>query len=234
MVSLGLDAVFVCMKHIYGENRLLQKREFFRFCGALVFAGSVASLGSCGGAKQNSALQQQANRIVARTEIPVGARRADLLRLCASLSKRGFPYVFGGESPAEGGMDCSGTIHYLLVQLGYRYPPRQSNHQYLWCKQAGKFHSWKGGSLPRNIRSGDLLFWKNTYRTGNRYPADISHVMVFMGQDTTGKCWQFGGRGSSARGENGAGIDFHVFQPDKGPFGRGELVGWAQIPGLQS
>lgn len=206
-------------------SRLLDRRAFL--------ALGAFTLASCGGGGRGS-LRREAETIVGGVRPPSGGgQRKHLLQTCARVARMGLPYRFGGESPAEGGMDCSGTIHYLLVNIGYQHPPRQSNHQFLWCEEQGTLKSWHGGGAPRGIRPGDLLFWKNTYHTGRRYPANISHVMVYMGRDRGGQYWQFGGRGSRARGEHGAGIDFHKFDPSKGPFGRGELVGWARVPWLK-
>ena len=55
----------------------------------------------------------------------VGFRRADVRGLDASgavvtaaLAQLGWPYVWGGESRAEGGFDCSGLVDYALAAAG--------------------------------------------------------------------------------------------------------------------
>lgn len=74
----------------------------------------------------------------------------------------GTPYVFGGYSPE--GFDCSGLIYYILDKTGYPCP-RTAAGQYSL-----------GHSVSRDdLKSGDLVFFANTYTSG------ISHVGVYAG-----------------------------------------------------
>ena len=41
----------------------------------------------------------------------------DIIRIAATLV--GIPYVWGGESLAEGGFDCSGFVYVVLNRAGY-------------------------------------------------------------------------------------------------------------------
>lgn len=193
----------------------------------------VMSLNSCGPSRQQKEL---AERVVARVQVPTQAVRvAQVQQVCHEVSKHRLPYVFGGESYAEGGMDCSGSVHHVLSRVGYRYVPRQSNHQYYWLVKTGEFK--KASSLDERIlgkmKPGDLMFWKGTYNTGKRWP-NVSHVMVYMGRDPrTGKYWMFGGRGTSKRGVNGGGVDFFSFSPRESEGRSASFIGYGSVPGVR-
>lgn len=80
-------------------------------------------------------------------------------------SQIGWPYVWGGEGPADGGYDCSG-----LVMMAYRsqgiYLPHQSGLQYNY-----------GTKVPLGQRqAGDLIFWSNG--------SSIYHVAMSLGGDS--------------------------------------------------
>jgi cell wall-associated NlpC family hydrolase len=76
----------------------------------------------------------------------------------------GCPYRFGGSSSA--GFDCSGFVYYIMAQLGKRLPRR------------GRDMMSVGSPVAReNLRSGDVIFFENTYRRG------ISHVGIYIGGD---------------------------------------------------
>jgi cell wall-associated NlpC family hydrolase len=75
----------------------------------------------------------------------------------------GYPYVFGGSTPA--GFDCSGFVKYVAARaLGI---------------QLGRdvFAQINAGVpvAPDDLRPGDLVFQKNTYRWG------LSHVGIYIG-----------------------------------------------------
>ncbi len=80
-------------------------------------------------------------------------------------SQIGWPYVWAGEGPADGGYDCSG-----LVMMAYRsqgiYLPHQSGLQYNY-----------GTKVPLGQRqAGDLIFWSNG--------STIYHVAIYLGGDS--------------------------------------------------
>ncbi len=170
-------------------------------------------------------------RAHARSAAPSAQRRNPLTRKARELARHGYPYRFGGESPSEGGFDCSGVVHFLLKSLGVRDVPRVAYEQYRWLEQRGGLRRWRPDT-PRDelltaLRPGDLLFWTGTYQTG-RVP-NISHVMVYMGTDlASGEPLMFGARSGRLRGRNGHAVDLYPFiYPKHG--GRGQFVASGRV-----
>ncbi|MBI5831440.1 MAG: C40 family peptidase [Armatimonadetes bacterium] len=83
-----------------------------------------------------------------------------ILRL--AMTYLGAPYVRGGTS--HDGVDCSGLTYAVARELGINLP-RTSSDQWGVGKAVDK----------GNLKPGDLVFFKNTYRDG------ISHVGVYAG-----------------------------------------------------
>src|SRR5881392_169841 len=52
------------------------------------------------------------------------------------LTKQSLGYTYGSADPANGGMDCSGFIYYVLKQNGFPDVPRDSSQQYVWVRKA--------------------------------------------------------------------------------------------------
>ena len=73
----------------------------------------------------------------------------------------GAPYLFGGVTPL--GFDCSGFIHYVHQLSGLNIG-RMSSEDYYKISQKV--------SVPE---SGDLVYFKDTYKTG------ISHMGIYLG-----------------------------------------------------
>ncbi len=144
------------------------------------------------------------------------------------ISRFGLPYVFGGEHPSEGGMDCSGSMQFLLADIGFKDMPRTSYDQYAWLRKHRTMNHSK--SIPdhmggrKGIKPGDLIFWGGTYRSGHK----VSHVMIYLGQGGDGTHYMFGARGKSKRGLNGNGVD--IFRLESG-YQKG-LVGFGTLPGV--
>jgi hypothetical protein len=76
------------------------------------------------------------------------------------------PYVWGGSSPADGGMDCSGLVQHVFAQHGIDLP-RVSNDQA------------RSGSPVASLaeaRPGDLVAWDRSSRN-----VGADHIAIYLG-----------------------------------------------------
>ncbi|MDA0567628.1 NlpC/P60 family protein [Streptomonospora sp. S1-112] len=87
--------------------------------------------------------------------------------IAAAESRIGVPYVWGGESMAEGGYDCSGLVQWAFAQAGVALP-RVTHDQWFAGEQIDY----------ADARRGDLIFW----RTDPTAPEYISHVAIYLGE----------------------------------------------------
>ncbi|MEO3782490.1 C40 family peptidase [Actinocorallia sp. B10E7] len=86
----------------------------------------------------------------------------------AGMTKLGMPYVWGGESDAEGGYDCSGLLQWSFRQAGIRLP------------RVAEDQARTGPVVPfEQARVGDLLIWANDPTA----PGRISHIALYLGGD---------------------------------------------------
>jgi len=170
-------------------------------------------------------------------------RLQQLIRDAMDLTRQNLTYTFGSSDPASGGMDCSGTIYYLLKGHNFGDVPRDSSGQYLWARKTGAFFPVvsKSADSPefKELEPGDLMFWTGTYDSGRDVP--ISHVMMYLGHEKgTGKRIMFGS--SDGRSYNGIqrwGVSVFDFKMPKADPANPEkakvdFVGFARIPGLRS
>lgn len=81
-----------------------------------------------------------------------------------ALKFKGTPYVWGGTTPA--GFDCSGFILHVYNHFNVSLP-RTSEEQFKVGKPVGL----------QELQPGDLVFFKDTYKTG------ISHTGIFLGNN---------------------------------------------------
>ncbi len=172
-----------------------------------------------------------------------------LLQAALELAKRNLTYAYGSADPAAGGMDCSGTIYYLLKQRGFDDVPRQASEQYTWVREKSHFYavlSKKQDNVElREMRPGDLLFWTGTYNVDRDPP--VTHAMIYLGRrKKDGHRLMFGasdGRPYDGQRRNGVSVfDFKMpaarngdaadaataAAPDHSP----DFSGYGPIPGM--
>lgn len=156
-----------------------------------------------------------------------------LLETSIGLTKQNLGYLYGAETPSEKGMDCSGTVYYILRENGIKDVPRSSAEQYYWVKAKGTFVATTSSDLKSpefaNLKPGDLLFWSGTYNT----TAAASHAMIYMGKaQSDGLMLMVGASdGRSYRGKKCFGVSVFDFRLPK-PESKSKFLGYAKIPGL--
>jgi len=97
-------------------------------------------------------------------------------------------YLFGSADPANGGLDCSGSVYYVLQEAGLQ-PPRSSAAQYQWVKKAGALIEVPSSTTSLDsavfakLTPGDLLFWSGTYEPKDGREVPVSHVQIFLGHE---------------------------------------------------
>lgn len=164
-----------------------------------------------------------------------------LIESSLNLASRNLTYKYGSADPANGGVDCSGFLYYVLREIGIADVPRDSSEQYIWVRKSGKFEAVVGKSDDTfelaNLKPGDLLFWTGTYEI-NRDPP-ITHAMIYLGREkSTGRRVMVGasdGRTYHDQSRYGVSVfDFRVSRAGKAaPNGRTpDFVGYGKVPGL--
>lgn len=82
-----------------------------------------------------------------------------------ALQLQGEPYVWGGDSPAEGGFDCSGLVYYVFQKFGVNVP---------------RTAMMQAQALPKvdmeHRQPGDLVFFTTEDKPFN-------HVGIYVGDD---------------------------------------------------
>jgi cell wall-associated NlpC family hydrolase len=165
-----------------------------------------------------------------------------LITAALDLTKLNLTYSYGSAEPSNGGMDCSGTIYYLLHSQGFQNVPRDSSGQYVWTRKQGRFFavvSTKADSFEfKDLMPGDLMFWSGTYQVERDVP--ITHVMLYLGiEKRTGKRIMFGASdGRSYDGLQRWGVSVFDFKmpksdPNNAEKRRVDFVGYGRIPGLR-
>lgn len=148
------------------------------------------------------------------------------------LSKKHLDYRYGSMRPESGGMDCSGTIHYLLKEAAHIDSPRDARDLYLWLQKSGDLHHVSrayqlSSSQFAELKPGDLLFWTGTYRTHRNPP--ITHVMMYLGRDKQNHPMMFGATSGTYHGRlvRGVGV-FDFTLPNR--YQRAHFVAYGCIP----
>jgi len=165
-----------------------------------------------------------------------------LLTSALELTTRNLDYKYGSADPANGGMDCSGFVYYVLRQNDIPDVPRDSAGQYVWLRRSRQFEpvmSQKDDSFElEDLKPGDLLFWTGTYSIDRDPP--ITHAMIYLGREKkTGNRVMVGASdGRVYQGESRWGVsvfDFKVQRRETNGEGklRPAFVGYGHLPGLQ-
>ncbi|XRQ11753.1 C40 family peptidase [Actinomadura welshii] len=85
----------------------------------------------------------------------------------AAHTRLGWPYVWGGESEAEGGYDCSGLMQYAFAKAGIHLP------------RVAADQARAGWVVPYSkAEPGDMLIWANDPTA----PGYISHIALYLGE----------------------------------------------------
>jgi cell wall-associated NlpC family hydrolase len=166
-----------------------------------------------------------------------------LLREALRLTKLNLSYRYGSDDPASGGMDCSGTIHYLLHYAGMADPPRDSSEIYRWMWTQGRFEAVVSSNpetfeLSR-LKPGNLLFWSGTYHVTRDPP--VTHVMIYLGVDRhNGERVMMGAsEGRRFEGISRYGVSVFDFvlpravEGDAASEEHARFIGYGSIPGLK-
>ena len=157
------------------------------------------------------------------------------------LTKQNLGYTYGSADPANGGMDCSGFIYYLLTENGFKDVPRDSSQQYVWLRKAGNFKAVNSRQEDTfeldELVPGDLLFWTGTYAIERDPP--ITHAMIYLGREkgTNQRIMVGASDGRTYKGESRYGVsvfDFKIPRPGKTDEGRTtpNFIGYGHVPGL--
>jgi hypothetical protein len=110
-----------------------------------------------------------------------------IVRKALELTRMNLGYAFGSSDPKSGGMDCSGSVYYVLQACDVKDVPRQSDEICRWVlrystlfrtESAVKFTDATFSAL----RPGDLVFWSGTYAPTTPRELPISHVMIYLGK----------------------------------------------------
>jgi hypothetical protein len=158
----------------------------------------------------------------------------NLLETALNLTKKNLTYTYGSADPANGGMDCSGTIYYILNQLKVNSVPRQSNEIYVWASKEGKIFPVGDKNLDAktfaNLKPGDLLFWTGTYAVKHTPP--ITHVMFYLGKNAEGKALMVGASdGRTFNGKKMWGVSVFDFKLQS-TNANSHFIGYSCVPHL--
>ncbi len=150
------------------------------------------------------------------------------------LTRMNLTYTFASSDPANGGMDCSGTIYHLLHAAGFKDAPRQSDELCIWIKDQGNLHLTPQADRPDHpefaaLKPGDLLFWIGTYDTKDR-ALPVSHVMLYLGKlKADGRPVMFGSSdGRRYAGQSRCGVSVFDFEFPK-PGGKTAFYGFGSF-----
>jgi len=201
---------------------------------------------------QQSSANSAPNATLTSDEIAEFGKQPDkvqkLLESALELTRQNLTYIYGSADPANGGMDCSGFVYYVLRENGFNDVPRDASGQYVWVRKAKMFQAvlstHKDSFELDDLRPGDLLFWTGTYNSQKDPP--ITHAMIYLGTEKkTHKSVMVGSTdGRTYDGKSRWGVSVFDFKAnaqspaaalaDPKKQTRAAFVGYARIPGLRS
>jgi cell wall-associated NlpC family hydrolase len=158
-----------------------------------------------------------------------------------NLAAQNLGYKYASADPANGGMDCSGFIYYVLSNCGIKDVPRDAREQYIWVRKAGNFQAvlaQRDDTFELDaLKPGDLLFWASSY--GVSRDPDITQTMIYLGREKgTNQRIMIGASERLAyKGKSRSGVNVFDFKVERAkPKATGEpgpvFVGYGRIPGL--
>lgn len=207
--------------------------------GAVVLgcvAGGVRAQEAAEGKAPKVRAEQVGNAVIETGELEDFDRQPEavrkLIQKALALVRKDLKYKYGSADPSLGGMDCSGTVYYLLKEQGLKDVPRSSDQMYHWVLDKGQLRAVSASTLESpefaKLKPGDLLFWSGTYATKG-----ISHTMIYLGRlKEGGKMVMIGsseGRRYEGIARNGVSV-FDFVLPKAG--GGSKFVGYGPVPGL--
>jgi cell wall-associated NlpC family hydrolase len=156
------------------------------------------------------------------------------------LMKQNLPYKYASADPANGGMDCSGFIYYVLTKSGVKNVPLDAREQYIWVRKAGNFQAvlaQRDDTFELDaLRPGDPLFWTNN--SGVSRDPEITQTMIYIGRDkaTNQRLMIGASERSTYRGEKKSGVSVFDFklgsaEPKSDEEATSVFVGYGRIPG---
>jgi hypothetical protein len=202
-------------------------------CFALNLSGGRALADSEGKLIPPAVAGMDSSEIEGFKEYPEPVR--NLLEKSLALTRQNLGYRFGSSDPGLKGMDCSGTIFYLLREVGIKDVPRSSEEIYKWAVKEGELQPVNARSLESrsfaSLRPGDLLFWTGTYSAGGK--STVTHIMIFLGHaKSDGLPLMVGSSdGRTYRGKKCFGVSVFDFRLPKEE-SKSRFVGYARVPGL--
>jgi cell wall-associated NlpC family hydrolase len=169
-----------------------------------------------------------------------------LIDRALKLTTQNLNYQYGSSDPASGGMDCSGTVYFLLKDIGLKDVPRDAGGLYKWVWLSSHFMAVTSPN-PNTfeldpLKPGDLLFWTGTYAIDRDPP--VTHVMIYLGINRqSGKRVMVGaseGRRFNEKPQYGVSVfDFEmpgkkrVDKPAPMTNAEARFIGYGSIPGIE-
>lgn len=198
------------------------------FCAALLLLTQAIHSSEKGGYEHNTSTVSQ-EELVDYAKSSKNVRK--LIDIALELAGEKLGYLYGSADPKNKGMDCSGTLYYIMTHYGLKEIPRSSHDLYQWVLNKGVFYKIASDKLSTccpQLKPGDLLFWNGTYKTARKVTA--THVMIYLGKNKEGLPLMIGASdGRTYQGKKVYGVsvfDLVIPRDDK------KFLGYSCIPGI--